>query len=280
MAKPKAKKTTSTRTQQSKAAPRRTGPAAANADEEDENETETENEGGMTLAGSSAPIDGVINDDDDDEEEDEDEDEDDDDEEEMRALPPGQSNKPRREGGKKAKRDIIFNVAANVTLQEDHKEYGAKGEVALVMDEIEVTKPTEGSPFDLKKAREEVVKIFEQRWHEKPERISAPAYRRKGMNQPRVKRESISFNKIAEQVSFISKKGSAVHKGWEVLVQFTDHDDVVYIQYKQIANEEYFTAQGKDPKKVQKPSPKYLDPAKLQNLREATKSSPQQQAQK
>lgn len=140
----------------------------------------------------------------------------------------------------KGPRPVYFICSAFVmnALQE-LKGHGIKrGDSGVVQKQISVTMPPKAKDFfDVKKAHQEAISIFEKEFGVKPSEVSAPVYTYLGEKaKPSKRRESVKFD---ENFTFTGERSTAIHVvkdiPWKVLIQHTDRDGEVFAMYQGIA---------------------------------------------
>lgn len=164
---------------------------------------------------------------------------------------------------KKGPRAVHYTCSAlvqNIGF-DDAKNELKKGESGLVQAEIFVTMPPKAKDFfDTKKAREEAIKIFTDRYGVAPIRVGVPSYSYLGAEKkPSTPRDSIKVDNLAE---FTGKKGSAIHYvksiPWNVTLQYTENPEEVFVMYN--------TPAVPLEKKMQKPTPRGLRLSALSDI--------------
>lgn len=225
------------RSGQSRAPARSTAPVASTAPVEDEDEDD-------------------LSEDDDDIETDETES----DETEAAAGGASTSGEPATAKAKKIRgpRRIVYVIGASIL---DAK----TDEVKNVVERIN-PKVTTGVPFDRKKGEAEARQAFTAKHGTEPEFCEGPFYIvRDPAASIHKKRETLNMN-IGAHYGFNGKMGTAIHKGWSTIVNFTNNPDYVFVMYDKVVNPE--AAGQKEGKKLQKPNPRFVPVKTVQDLKE------------
>lgn len=178
---------------------------------------------------------------------------DDEDEEVETASPAAPEKKPRKP---RTPRQILYCCAGVVTLDKDVENVGKQGETVVIQEALGVTMPHRGEAFDEKAGRAEAVDGFKTQWNVEPSSVIGPLYQRRGTPITRRKRDSISL-KVGAKYGLSGKQGTAVYDNWNVIVNFTNNEEICLILYESQINKD---------KKQQRPNSKYVKKSALQNL--------------
>lgn len=174
----------------------------------------------------------------------------------------------------KGPRPVYFICSAFVmNAPQDLKEHGIKrGDSGVVQKQISVTMPAKAKDFfDVKKAHQEAISIFEKEFGVKPSAVSAPVYTYLGEKaKPSKPRESVKFD---ENFTFTGERSTAIHVvkdiPWKVLIQHTDREGEVFAMYQGIAEP---MPEGK--KKPQTPPARGLRISALRDIKPLVKTQP------
>lgn len=184
---------------------------------------------------------------------------DEDDQEELVATPvmtPGVSSasKTRKERGP---RKIAYVTGAIVEMAAD--------DVRLISEKYLVK--TVKNSYDHVGWEAQARAKFRAQYKEEPTFCMGPFYLvRDPSLTPGKKRESLRLE-VGHKFGFNGKSGTAIHKGWRVLVNYTKNPDFIMVQYDKVVDP--VAAGQKDPaKKLQKPNPKYIKTSFVSNLKE------------
>lgn len=141
------------------------------------------------------------------------------------------TTKTRKKPGKRA---IYFHCAGNVTLSKDLPSRKLlTGQTALIMEMIEVTKPSDDEVLDITLASQEAKNRFHQMYGSYPEVVGVPVALYKGAQQASKKREALTVSVEKNKCFFLPKvaEGIMTHKGvdWNVSVNFTADPETVMV---------------------------------------------------
>lgn len=179
----------------------------------------------------------------------------------------------------KGPRQVWFYCSANVENAPQDVHDGSdkkdsfvirKGESDIVMIRIPVTMPPKAKDFfDVKKAKQEAITTFKDKFGVEPACVSEPTYAYLGeQKQPLKPRTSVATKDLAD---LTGESGTAIHVvndiPWEVRVQFTEDENQVFAIY--VKPVEGGIPPGK--KRPQKPSNKGVLVSALQNLTKTPK---------
>lgn len=169
------------------------------------------------------------------------------------ASPAASEKKPRKP---RTPRQILYCCAGVVTLDKDVENVGKQGETVVIQEALGVTMPARGEAFNEKAGRAEAVDGFKTQWNVEPSSVIGPLYQRRGTPITRRKRDSISL-KVGAKYGLSGKQGTAVYDNWNVIVNFTNNEEICLILYESQINKD---------KKQQRPNSKYVKKSALQNL--------------
>lgn len=156
-------------------------------------------------------------------------------------------------------RKILYVLSANIMTAAD--------EVKLQTERI-IPKAAAIQPFDRKKGEAEARLTFRTKHGTEAESCEGPFYIvRDPSATTGKKRETLNMS-IGAQYGFNGEMGTAVHKGWSCIVNFTHNKDYVMVMYDKIVNP--VEAGQKEGKKLQKPNPRYVPISAIRELHKTT----------
>lgn len=252
---------------------------------EDEMKTSAEDEENLDLANDS--------------DDEEDDDEGDDEAEASSANGAENTDKPKRKRTgprvKPGKRQVIYECVSGEMLEllEDdskskieaiRKRGKSTGDLAVISETVEVTMPPEGQEFDPKKAREEAILKFHEKWGVNPEIVKGPYLHRRTGTTTLLKHKKDRIDvRIADNAAFTTERAMAVHivKGipWRAMINFTDNPEVVFAFYKGAEDPEALKKlQTDNPDlKIHKPANGFVYLECFKNINKVQASSPAEQ---